>query len=899
MLAKSLIDLELRSSDAHATCYFFFKDNEEQNGVATALCAILHQLFSKQPKLLRHAVPKWEQMKNTLTKNIEELWRILIDVVTDAEANRVICIFDALDECQKRERNILIKHLIEFHRKSRHKNNRQFQLHILVTSRPYFDIEEKFQEAVTEFPTIRLRGEFENSKIQAEIDLVIENDVAELAKQLQLEDNVHALLVRKLLNMEHRTYLWLYLIMSELQESLKRSAKKMSQILDQIPKTVEEVYEALLNRNTHDPELRQEARTLLHLVVAAKRPLTLQEMDIAFNMALDYISVPPMSEDDLDLDGKHFVNRIRNLCGLFVFIHDSKVYLIHQTAKEFLVQKEQNYTLENYCRKLSLNKRSSELVWTRICIFYMLSGRFRQEDGEWKKDKAEYGHHSNDLWEYACELMPKHFCDAQLDELHDLSRYALQLYDRNKPVSQPWVSTLGFLQHASGLSLACRVGHTVIVKLMLQNGAQINNRSSLTQEPDLIVASGWARKDIVQLLLQHGADIETSGDFPLFSTALGVASENGHVPVSELLLQHGANVNARNAMNETPLQLAGEQGHLHVAQLLLRHGASVNARDEFHNPPLTLASENGHLHVVQLLLGHGADVHASNINGRSPLTFAIENGHLGVAHLLLQHGANVDATDINCRNPLTIATEYGHIHTVRLLLQYEADLNTSDKYGRSPIVIASQNGHLRVVELLLQHGADTNSCTSGGTSPLHYAVESSDPNELTLMLLKNGADPNICSFEKGLPLQLSTKKGDPDIVQLLLDHGADINGQSVQPFTALQIASAWGNLGIVKLLLAGGANTNIPVRQVVADIGTPTWVFGYRRLSNSSMLTKIAPRSDFESSTALDIATFCCQDEIAQLLVDHGGRSTRVPRGKEVVRHDHPPIGVDPVLCQR
>ncbi|KAF6825877.1 Ankyrin repeat domain-containing protein 50-like protein 3 [Colletotrichum musicola] len=38
VLAKSLIDNELRNTDSHNICYFFFKDNEEQNSFATAMC---------------------------------------------------------------------------------------------------------------------------------------------------------------------------------------------------------------------------------------------------------------------------------------------------------------------------------------------------------------------------------------------------------------------------------------------------------------------------------------------------------------------------------------------------------------------------------------------------------------------------------------------------------------------------------------------------------------------------------------------------------------------------------------------------------------------------------------------------------------------------------------------
>jgi len=53
VLSKSLVDEELRSGTIGSTvCYFFFKDNDEQNSLATALCALLHQLFQHQPHLL-------------------------------------------------------------------------------------------------------------------------------------------------------------------------------------------------------------------------------------------------------------------------------------------------------------------------------------------------------------------------------------------------------------------------------------------------------------------------------------------------------------------------------------------------------------------------------------------------------------------------------------------------------------------------------------------------------------------------------------------------------------------------------------------------------------------------------------------------------------------------------
>ncbi|CAI6092202.1 unnamed protein product [Clonostachys chloroleuca] len=45
----------------HSVCYFFFKDNERQDNLATALCTFIHQLLDGQPVLVHHALPSWNR----------------------------------------------------------------------------------------------------------------------------------------------------------------------------------------------------------------------------------------------------------------------------------------------------------------------------------------------------------------------------------------------------------------------------------------------------------------------------------------------------------------------------------------------------------------------------------------------------------------------------------------------------------------------------------------------------------------------------------------------------------------------------------------------------------------------------------------------------------------------
>ncbi|KAG9696721.1 purine and uridine phosphorylase, partial [Aureobasidium melanogenum] len=116
VLSKSLVDEELRSDvDDSTVCYFFFKDNDEQNSLATGLCALLHQLFQRQPYLLQHAVLAWNKDGSKLQQETDELWRILLAATSDAAARNTTCVLDALDECRDRDRGDLIAKLARFY----------------------------------------------------------------------------------------------------------------------------------------------------------------------------------------------------------------------------------------------------------------------------------------------------------------------------------------------------------------------------------------------------------------------------------------------------------------------------------------------------------------------------------------------------------------------------------------------------------------------------------------------------------------------------------------------------------------------------------------------------------------------------------------------------------------
>lgn len=163
------------------------------------------------------------------------------------------------------------------------------------------------------------------------------------------------------------------------------------------------------------------------------------------------------------------------------------------------------------------------------------------------------------------------------------------------------------------------------------------------------------------------------------------ASKNGRTEIVQLLLDHGANVHTDN---DSALRWASTNGHTDTVKVLLDHGA------QYLSDALQRASTNGHTDTVKVLLDHGADVH---IAGDSALRWASEKGYTDTVKVLLDHGADVHADN---NYALRWASRHGHTDTVKVLLDYGADVHAEN--GQA-LQWASDYSHTAIVKLLLDH----------------------------------------------------------------------------------------------------------------------------------------------------------------------------------------------------
>ena len=149
-------------------------------------------------------------------------------------------------------------------------------------------------------------------------------------------------------------------------------------------------------------------------------------------------------------------------------------------------------------------------------------------------------------------------------------------------------------------------------------------------ETPLIKASRKGHKDVVQLLLDRGADANKGNE----STALHAAVFLGHKDVVQLLIDRGADPNRANNFGFSSLRIACGNGRKDVLQILLHRGLDLNDRDHIGYAPLYWAVCSGHKDVIQLLLDNGADPNKADRWGTTPLSIAVDRSLTDIVNIL-------------------------------------------------------------------------------------------------------------------------------------------------------------------------------------------------------------------------------------------------------------------------
>ncbi|KAK4187433.1 ankyrin repeat-containing domain protein [Podospora australis] len=760
VLAKYLVDHVVPSDNTGTTCYFFFKDDfEDQKTVTSALSCILHQLFKRKPELFS------DEVRNRLvadakkfTESFDDLWDVLIEAAQDQEAGDIVCIFDALDDAKKlRDRGGL--------------------------------------------SVIHLSGstDEEMEQISQEIRIFIEHRVQGLSSLLRLEDHEEKFILGKLLAVPHRTYLWVYLTLDLLESKANIDNVGLMQALFELPHSVDEAYERILSSSSD----QEETKKILQIILAAERPLTVTEMNFALAIREDHRSY----QESALAPKERLVDYLRQVCGLFITINHSKVYLLHQTAREFLIRNESAADSDKEATGLTW-KHSVDLVeahhhLAKICAWHLLfpDVNVKTKEEDYEKRLAE-----SDNFPF---LGYSAFCRPLL-----------------------WYLTFhrDYTQPGKPLTIAACLGLVGLVKYFLKaDDCKIENRDLLERTalawaavrgfPDvvrvLIKGRGGLFRGFARLSSSHkGAFVDAEdnrGRTPLLMCCQGLG-EYASPAVIAALVENGANIEARDHRydNHTPLIAACVGGSEAVVRVLLEHGADPNVRSSersirLEDTPLAKAVERGRMDIVKVLLEHDADIEKGRRRG-TPLALACETQNEPMISLLLDKGANIHQLS-DGHTALHIALCHGRNRTLpvpKYLLDRSSIMNFTGGYREV----------LPAVQLLLDRGADINGQCIDGTTALYYYCRESFPKanceEVVTFLLDHGAGMENCTTDGESALDAAAAANNFALVQLLIGRSANLHNRNAEGWTPLAHAAAiYHHPRMIQFLTDQGADVNV------------------------------------------------------------------------------------------
>lgn len=254
-----------------------------------------------------------------------------------------------------------------------------------------------------------------------------------------------------------------------------------------------------------------------------------------------------------------------------------------------------------------------------------------------------------------------------------------------------------------------------IISLLLQHGANVNVPVPSSGQTPLHMVCRIGDEGIVRLFLQNDADIhvrDDNGFTPLFH-----ACEKGWYKIIPWLSKMGAEMNMKDCDGRTLLQrvcLVYDKDERYawnrdkVIYMMLKYGADANAKCTSGRTLLHYICE-GHkvvrrsASIVTLLLAQvGFDINAQTNDGKqwTPLHCAVINGQYAIAGKLLRCGANANARDNSGETPLHLASRLGRLAIASLLLRNGANVNVQDESNNTPLISAREN--LDVLYLLLR-----------------------------------------------------------------------------------------------------------------------------------------------------------------------------------------------------
>ncbi|OAQ58427.1 WD-repeat protein [Pochonia chlamydosporia 170] len=274
------------------SCFFCQGTDATLNNATTALRSLVWMLLVEQPHLVSHLRKKYKDSGAALFRDPNTFFALsegFLSMLDDPKFSPVLFVVDALDECDKTKPGL--DELIQLISNS---ISRSDKVKWLLSSRPEIDVLAKLKNLNRDSRDISENlVELDAQRLADPVDAYISHKLTTLRSRRGYDKSILAEISDEIRRRAMNTFLWVSLAFK---------------VLETIHGRIEKVEEI-------DP---QDCKRVLVCATLAFRPITLSELAALSDMPHD-ITVMAIE-----------------LCGSFLASREETVYLIHQSAKDYL-----------------------------------------------------------------------------------------------------------------------------------------------------------------------------------------------------------------------------------------------------------------------------------------------------------------------------------------------------------------------------------------------------------------------------------------------------------------------------------------------------------------------------------------------------------------------------------
>ncbi|KAH8667741.1 hypothetical protein BGZ61DRAFT_365055 [Ilyonectria robusta] len=420
ILAKFLLDhlensLPAASIRATVIYFFFFNQDDDLRTVSAALRSLIKQLLSARNafQVISHAT----SIENFAIPD-DDLWDILKELLCAPIFGTIYCVVDGVDECQDDElRRRFLRYMTTLVQ-PKLGTIQAFQiLKLLFISRPTVQLSRE----LSQYPKIYLKANLQDLKT------FIKDSINTLGLSMQLPENASDLLAAH----AEQTFLWVSIVLKKLQSaSSLLSQADLEEMISDSPSDLTELYQGIVDQIMEINDVAQQK--LLTWAVYGRRALTLVELEEA--LAVQEGSISKESTD------KHRISltkgTITSAAGVILEVINGRLYLIHQSAKDFLLKSKCLATAQ-FCRSLHPN-----IYLARVCMTFLCFEDFELGPCGDREVLAERNR-QHPFLSYAARHWHRHI--ETTDDIQSFTHVIDRMISPGSPILLSWAEASGIL----------------------------------------------------------------------------------------------------------------------------------------------------------------------------------------------------------------------------------------------------------------------------------------------------------------------------------------------------------------------------------------------------------------------------------------------------------------------